>query len=38
MIIAAAGGDNHVRAWDMDGIGEVRVERPRSIRVIENPR
>jgi WD40 repeat protein len=26
--LAAAGNDNHVRIWDMDGIGEARADRP----------
>jgi WD40 repeat protein len=27
--LAAAGGDNHIRVWEMDGIGEARVDLPR---------
>jgi WD40 repeat protein len=26
-VLATAGGDNHVRVWDIDGIGDVTVER-----------
>jgi WD40 repeat protein len=27
--LAAAGNDNQIRVWDLDGIGDVRANRPR---------